>query len=82
MNKHDFEIIKMNWDHQRERLRNAKYAETMDVSSSCCMIFGTYGVSYCKFRNGSWQRKIVNDWRALDFDEFIKKFEAAQWERM
>jgi len=82
MNKHDFEIIKMNWDRKREQLRDAKCAETMDVSSSCYVIFGTYGFSYCKYKNGRWQRKIVNDWKSLDFDEFIKRCEAAEWERL
>ncbi len=52
----------------------------MDISSSCYVAFGIYGISVYKYKNKKWQRKIVNHWKELNWKQFIEKFNETEWE--
>lgn len=80
MNKHEIEMLKANWELKRESLKNWQYKESMDISSSCYVDFGTCGISVWKYRKGKWNRKIINHWRELDFEQFMVKFNNQEWE--
>lgn len=80
MNKHDKEILRQNWELKKAQLAGSKYQQSMDISSSCYVVFGTYGISVFKYRNGVWYRKIVGDWKSLTFDEFMEQFRQEAWE--
>lgn len=80
MNKHDKEILSLNWELKKEQLKEIPYQETMDISSSCYVTFGTCGVGIYKYRNGGWNRKTVNGWKNLSFNEFMERFDAEEWE--
>lgn len=80
MNKHDIEMLKANWELKRELLKNWQYKESMDISSSCYVDFGTCGISVWKYRKGKWNRKIINYWRELNFEQFMEKFNNQEWE--
>ena len=82
MYKQEKELLKSIWEERRETLRDARQAEDTQLSESCYVSFGTYGIAVCKYRQGRWQRKIVNNWRALSFDEFLALYNAAPWEKM
>lgn len=81
MNKQEKELLRSIWEERRETLRSARQSYDTDLSSSCCVSFGTYGISVWKYREGRWQRKIVNNWRALSFDEFLAQYNATPWEK-
>lgn len=82
MNNRDIEILKQNYERYRERLKNSRYKEDMDISSSCFVSFGTSGLTVFKFNRAKcrWKKKTINDWKNLSFDEFMKKFREAEWE--
>ena len=82
MNKNDIKILKENWEFQKERLKNTEYKEAIDISSSCYVEFGIYGVSVFKYLKGKWNRKTINYWRELSFGQFMDKFNEAEWEEI
>lgn len=82
MNKNDIKILQENWELQKERLKNAEHKETMDVSSSCYVEFGVCGISIFKHKKGRWNRKIVNYWKELSFEQFIDNFNETDWEEI
>lgn len=82
MNNSDIKILKENYERYKEKLKNSTYKEDMDISSSCFVSFGTYGLTVFKFNNSKcrWKKKTINDWKNLSFDEFMKKFKETEWE--
>jgi len=80
MNKHDIEVLRANWELKREQFKGDNHKRDMDISSSCYVSFGTYGAMVFKYIKGKWHRKTVNDWKTLNFDEFLKAFNAQEWE--
>ena len=82
LNKTDIKILAENWELQRERLKNEKYKEAIDISSSCYIEFGVCGVSVFKFFKGKWRRKSVNYWKELSFKQFMDKLNAIEWEEL
>lgn len=82
MNKNDIKVLQENWELQKNRLRNAEYKETMDISSSCYVEFGICGVSVFKYLKGKWNRKIINNWKEFSFEQFMDNFNEAEWEEI
>lgn len=82
MNKQEKELLRSIWEERRETLRFARQAEDTQLSESCYVSFGTYGIAVCKYRQGRWQEKIVNNWRALSFQEFLERLADVPWEKM
>lgn len=82
MNTEERAALAAIWEDKRRDLADAKHAEDYEISAKCYVSFGTYGAAFCKFRQGRWQCKIVNNWRSLSFPEFLEKFEEAEWEKM
>lgn len=82
MNKHDKDFLKANWDQMKEKAKWDLYKFDLDVSSSCYVTFGRQGMSVFKYRNKRWHRKTVNGWKELTFDEFMQKFNQAEWEEV
>ena len=80
MNKYDIQLLKLNWEIMRNKLKNSKYKYTLNVSSSCYAQFGTCGISIFKYFKNKWHRKIINYWKELSFNEFIIKFNEEEWE--
>ena len=82
MSKEERAALAAVWEINRCRLADAKQAEDLELSPKCYVSFGTYGIAFCKYRQGRWQQKIVNDWRSLSFAEFLEKFNEAEWEKV
>lgn len=80
MNKHDKDLLELNWEIMRKNLKNAEYKHTFDISSSCYAEFGTCGIAILKYIKGKWQRKTINYWKELDFNKFMSKFNEEEWE--
>lgn len=82
MNRKEANILRTIWDERRETLRAARQAQDTQLSASCYVSFGTYGIAVCKHREGRWQQKTVNNWRALSFEDFMTQLNAAEWEKI
>lgn len=80
MTTNDKHILDLNWEPAQYRVKVSGKAETMDISSSCYVIFGTVGITVFKYKAGKWRRKTVNYWKELSFQEFIQKFNETEWE--
>lgn len=85
MNKRDLAFLKLNYESKREQLKYSTHAESMDISSSCYVIFGTVGLKVCKYKGfsgGKWLVKVVNHWKDLDWNQFVDKLNETEWEEM
>lgn len=82
MNNNDIKILKESYEMCKEKLNGSTYKEDIDISNSCFVSFGTYGLTVFKFNKAKcrWKKKIINDWKNLSFDEFMKKFKEKEWE--
>lgn len=81
MNKRDLEILKENYERMKSFLKDGS-TDSMDISSSCYVQFGKYGLSCFKYQKSGWIRKIVNGWRDLTWEQFIEKYNDTTWERV
>lgn len=82
MNKNDIKILKLNYESFRKRLADSRYKEDFDISSGCFVSFGTVGATIFKYKKNRLYRKIVNGWKELSFNEFMEKFNIAEWEKV
>lgn len=81
MNSSDIKILKLNYENYRQRLANATYKESLDISSGCYIDFGKYGLSVNKYdiSKKHWKRKTINNWKNLSFPELMKEYKKAEW---
>ena len=79
MNEHDKAFLRLNWERMKEWLGKDN-STSIDISSSCYAHFGKCGMTLYKWKNNAWHRKIVNYWRDLSFDEYLKQFNNQEWE--
>lgn len=82
MNSDDIRILKLNYENYRQWLANVTYKKSLDISSSCYIDFGTYGLSVHKYDMSKqrWKNKIINNWKNLSFSEFMKEYKKSEWE--
>lgn len=88
LSKNDLQVLRRNWDLMQERAKVLNFCFSLDVSSSCYVTFGTFGLTvfkydykdYRKNRRVNWYRKTVNGWKEMSFDEFLREFEELDWE--
>lgn len=82
MNSGDIRILKLNYENYRQWLANVTYKKSLDISSSCYIDFGTYGLSVNKYDMSKqrWKNKIINNWKNLSFSEFMKEYKKSEWE--
>lgn len=71
---------KNEWDHFLQL--GSKSDFQWDVSKTCYIIFGTYGMSVFKCIKGRWGRKMVNDWRNKTHIQVNRELCKHTWEEV
>lgn len=79
MNATEMTMLKEVWDSARVN-KGINQPDDMNLSVTCFVTFGTYGLVVWKYRRNKWYRKMINDWHNISFAEFKKAYKAADWE--
>ena len=82
MNKQERSYLKNNWELHKERLKNVDYKDAIDISNNCYVEFGLCGIAVIKHIKGKWYRKIINYWKELSYEQFIKEYDEQEWEML
>lgn len=69
---------KKEWDELKE-IGSREQSFDWDIPSGY-ILFGTYGMKICKRIKGRWMTKIVNDWRAKDYQTVNAEIKSQEWE--